>query len=1210
MSYEEVATSTETFRTDFKGLRLTPVYSSFEMEPLTLSTGRFTIGASPECDVQINMEGIAAKHCLLVVGSRRSIVQAYSPLTWINDGAVKEGTLRDGDRFIVGPIEFKVTTVDLVNQKSNEPKRADRSLWQHVNSVSAEDVPIAVSAPVTAFTTFAIEQKNERQAYVEDMLNDVQSMLDELFVEKRSTDAEFVTQQEKLARYEADVKQQHQEVEQRLQALHTLREEVRTSNVALENIRVQQLEAELASKQLLLDQQRLSVEEIQVEIQQQAAALEAERLSLGKERTELNQERRDFQQWEKSLIERENSIAETEKKAAVLIQQEQDVTDKLKSLTQLEEQVRAQQSQLEERFEEVSRSEGGIEVRRQELTELEQQLKVRVHELDARTAEVESRCGLLEPQRVDVEARQKQLKVLQQDLDARETELVARAAQVAERMQRIGATSTELDIREDALQQQLLELQGQQAAYSALQKSWEIERVGLETAFKAQSEALQAQLHEYQLQNAELSNKDIELEQKLTELAESNKAQRAAIELLTIERDQHQEACVILKQRQLELEQLQEQVRGDQAQEQSEALIQERAGLQVLEEQLQKREQELEARFVQVELSEAQLAEERRLLDIAQESLVTAPINPDLTEARSATLKVREAELDSRELDLEVRAQQLFKQKEELAAAQKVQLSLVDDESNKTEISREALSQQLYGVIEERNHLQELRGELESERDQLLKELREMSLNRDNYSSKTQEFEEKLQEAAEEREAYLLERQALITERQEFEDRVKEHSVNAVEWEEQSDWIREERVALLAEKDALEMERELLTTERNVLQQQALQLKKLRENSELSSETPPYESTYEGTQEVDEEQFFESREDLESPDHTQPRLLLERAEQDLLNRSDLLDSAELESRTAYRDQADPFDDEFEPDQQVAELGVEHEAEVSLIEQNEVDEIDDEATRLRLELAALFGLETDPLKAKKNASSEAEDYHDEITVEKYDDGMGQVELSSEFGLIESDVLNQESDSNQSDLEEGVTEEIETESLEGNGEDSVADYMERLLARTRRGAPAMQTSVKKKVIAPPEKVESESISAPLLEQVEKNIEKKRKLDSTEKEVMRANLDSFRELANQSARNAVAKSLASRAQSTLTLYLTGISIGWLLTLVLFTSELWTGNPQRTFGVISALISLALTVKTLLVYLDVQRNLSTSIATFEMVSEPTLNEAENEQF
>ena len=158
-------------RASFSGIRLRPAWAGAELEPVDLPTGRYTLGADDACDLSISMTGVADRHCVLVVGRKRVIVKAFSPLTWINEGVISESELKVGDRLILGPAEFSVES--LVSQPSMLKSEEDFSP-PGLDEIIQQSIQSSASTPPHVST--------HREQLMEEMLADVQQMLDHFFL--------------------------------------------------------------------------------------------------------------------------------------------------------------------------------------------------------------------------------------------------------------------------------------------------------------------------------------------------------------------------------------------------------------------------------------------------------------------------------------------------------------------------------------------------------------------------------------------------------------------------------------------------------------------------------------------------------------------------------------------------------------------------------------------------------------------------------------------------------------------------------------------------------------------------------------------------------------------------------------------------------------------------------------------------------------------
>uniref|UniRef100_A0A7C2K1A8 FHA domain-containing protein n=1 Tax=Schlesneria paludicola TaxID=360056 RepID=A0A7C2K1A8_9PLAN len=78
------------------------------LNPCLLTPGQIRIGSGPDNQIRLSLDGIAAEHAVILVGTHRVAVRAWDPRTWLNDGPVREAPLRPGDRLSLGPISFRV----------------------------------------------------------------------------------------------------------------------------------------------------------------------------------------------------------------------------------------------------------------------------------------------------------------------------------------------------------------------------------------------------------------------------------------------------------------------------------------------------------------------------------------------------------------------------------------------------------------------------------------------------------------------------------------------------------------------------------------------------------------------------------------------------------------------------------------------------------------------------------------------------------------------------------------------------------------------------------------------------------------------------------------------------------------------------------------------------------------------------------------------
>lgn len=164
----------------FSGVRLRPVWSGVAIDPIELPIGRYIVGSDPDCDVALAMSGVEERHCLIIVGRKRVLLQSYSRLTWINEGAVSEGELRDGDRLVIGPLEFEVT---FLSESFGNEEQATR--------YSPPDINELLHSSSSFRSNRSSVRSTPREAFLQEMLGDVQSLMDELIDRDKSSRSEL-----------------------------------------------------------------------------------------------------------------------------------------------------------------------------------------------------------------------------------------------------------------------------------------------------------------------------------------------------------------------------------------------------------------------------------------------------------------------------------------------------------------------------------------------------------------------------------------------------------------------------------------------------------------------------------------------------------------------------------------------------------------------------------------------------------------------------------------------------------------------------------------------------------------------------------------------------------------------------------------------------------------------------------------------------------
>jgi len=165
-----------------------------------------------------------------------------------------------------------------------------------------------------------------------------------------------------------------------------------------------------------------------------------------------------------------------------------------------------------------------------------------------------------------------------------------------------------------------------------------------------------------------------------------------------------------------------------------------------------------------------------------------------------------------------------------------------------------------------------------------------------------------------------------------------------------------------------------------------------------------------------------------------------------------------------------------------------------------------------------------------------------------------------------------------------------STEDDGEDSIAAYMERLLARNRSSSTysePVESAPSAPVLSPRQQIPQQPPPGETVEPQPEPVvpRKSRKIDEEQKQSIRSNLHSFREVANQSARTAVAKSRRTQKSSSLRNMVILNIAGWISALVMLIAEQWLIFSLRTEAFCVALVSLFLTAICLYRYKEIRK-------------------------
>lgn len=489
------------------------------LSPRLLAPGRIRIGSDPQCELHIPLTGIAGQHALLLAGTRRIILRAWDARTWINDEAVQETTLRLGDRVAIGPVVFRVrlaTTDELLTQLPSPappdapsppstaptptenapggPAREDR--WDTSWSLVASAPPVVTSpvpegdwvaapeAPTLTWTT----ELSDRNSTTEPVLCGWQQACP-------AADAAWLDAGQQETQFAAQFETQREQwvAEQRARATQQAR---------------------------LWEERQRELETREQELAQRWRALEQQTQCLAQEQQRWQDER---QRWNSHHETQLQKLLEREQEA---IQREQQLAEQAEQLAQREASLVQQEQALQARLVE---HETVWQTRQAELLRLKQEL------LDERRR-IEQVLAQARQELSEEAARQAQAC---QEWEQAHRQLTAGLAQQA----------AQIDASREQLAQRARQLEAEQAACRATRAQLEAELA----AFIREQQAFQEERQRWECQRqqleAELSAVRDDLLRQQTQLVQELKHRtQAETELLTLRRELEEERRLLWEQ--------------------------------------------------------------------------------------------------------------------------------------------------------------------------------------------------------------------------------------------------------------------------------------------------------------------------------------------------------------------------------------------------------------------------------------------------------------------------------------------------------------------------------------------------------------------------------------------------------------------------------------------------------------------------------------
>lgn len=459
-------------------LILEAVRTRLNLPTVFLNQPKQIIGSDPQSAVHLDMPGVNSRHCIIICGPTRCVLKACDPRTWLNNGPVKEATLRDGDVLTIGPVEFRIrkATPDEVLKSLHSEPAADRDSRAVSESPSATtdnppDAPIskphlqhatpfepnARIAPVSQNPrpTAAAEVADLAEAIRQTALQrEMQTQLTAVAIRIADQTQELEKIREAARREEADLQARRRVSEQAAKEL-AIAQQRQALVIELESELSRHAE-QLLAHEITLTQTADNQRQRDRELSNSLANLAAQQAALDLARVEIHDREQHFlaeqrtkefrqQQIFDRLKLRRTRIAalkahvqqraeELERLHATLqVQRETDVATNRDEAERLRQEVDEAYRQAEARIERVQSEELRLEAVRAKLAKDQQTLEEASAELRRNQEKCEEQQRELSRSRQNLDESISQTRIRQQELSVRETQLASLTAGLNDR---------------------------------------------------------------------------------------------------------------------------------------------------------------------------------------------------------------------------------------------------------------------------------------------------------------------------------------------------------------------------------------------------------------------------------------------------------------------------------------------------------------------------------------------------------------------------------------------------------------------------------------------------------------------------------------------------------------------------------------------------------------------------------------------------------
>jgi hypothetical protein len=756
-----------------------------------LTGPQVVIGSEPACDLVLEYDGVAPRHCSIFNQSGELRLAAHSPMTWMNDAHVSDAVLRDGDLITIGPVQLRVVAAAAASDEHDDalPSRSEsifdddpapnegRSANPHGDDSASAESHILCSNDTVILDRSRLELGHAFGSLVKHSAagceNDAASP-DSGHVEQAGAGSDLPRLQNELATERSRLHDQQKQLEHRWRLLDERETELRElyADVSARHTQMlqQQQHWEVLCKSPAVTESIRENEHAERraraarQLAEQQDMLEALRRELHLRDNTIRDARRRIGELE-GMLDQQSARLETLQQREELLERGEQELNMLSLMLDRESQALAVQrdelsaaAQREalrpsENDERLERERESLRQEREQLLEETGRQRKELEELAARLAERDrqlTHAEFLLSGRVDA------LDQREQTLDRHEGELTERLHTITQLHRDVDGRSRELESLRCALtieQQEVHQLQQLLKEREARAASEEAELAQRYEELHVREESLlnrQVQLQNQQsdleqmqfalsLRNSELSSRCEQIEARENELAE--------LKRLALEEQRSRETSLQQREDELaadreELDRFRQQLEADRA-----AAVSESEHVRMRREELEaeraSRERDLSQWREQLDLQSAAL--EQRAQELSQRC-DELQAGEEMLQSRALELQNRQSDLEQtqsalalRNLELTSRCEQIEARESELAELKR--LALDDQTSRET-----SFQQREEELAADREELDRLRRQLEADRTSREQELAQWREQLDLQSAALRQREQQLAE--------------------------------------------------------------------------------------------------------------------------------------------------------------------------------------------------------------------------------------------------------------------------------------------------------------------------------------------------------------------------------------------------------------------------------------------------------------------------------